>query len=139
MLAAGAAALLVVGRAVAPTARAQEGEAGLGFMGGHSPPMGPRCRSIGWHVQPVSRTLPASITGVAYYSDMSGLSTIKRTVAADATINATVTPVSGNGPSGTVTGKRGKGATDIVLTGPGCANAHMHLSHYSRNGSPGGF
>jgi hypothetical protein len=61
---------------------------------------------------------------------MSGFSVIKGTVTADGTISATLTSLSGNGPTGTITGKRGKDTTDVALAGPGCANGRIHLRHY---------
>ena len=85
-----------------------------------------------------TQKLPAPVNGVAYYSDMSGFSVIKGTVNADGTITGTLTSLSGNGPTGNITGKRAKEATDVALVGPGCANARIHLRHFGRYGISGG-
>lgn len=123
-----------LGLSVAAGAHAQQA---TGYAAGHSAPMAPGCPSIEWRVLPITAA-PANINGVAYFSDMSGISQVKGTVAADGTISVTVTSVSGNGPAGTLTGKRTAKTTHVDFTGQGCSKASFTINRYTDMGAAGG-
>lgn len=78
------------------------------------------CPSIVWRLANTS----GHIHGMAYYSDLSGLSQVDGTMQADGSFTLTLTKTSiGNGPVGTVTGNRSaNGAITATLKGEGCAN-----------------
>lgn len=84
------------------------------------------CPYIVWRLV---RDANGGIHGIAYYSDLSGLSTVKGTRDADGNFQLDVTPTSmGAGPSGHVTGHRAAdGTLDAVMKGSGCANATVHI------------
>jgi len=67
------------------------------------------------------------LNGLAYLSDMSGVSTLKGTITADGTISAVLNPISGNGPAGSVTGQRIATSTYIQMNGVGCSKANFDL------------
>jgi hypothetical protein len=133
---AGVVASILIGLGAAPVAHAQEGDVGWG--GGRSAPASPTCPWIEWHVQPVGAA-PATVNGVAFFSDMSGISMVKGAVAADGTITGTMTSVSGSGPAGTIAGKRTKQATHVELHGNGCSNVALNIYRYKLGASAGGF
>jgi hypothetical protein len=63
------------------------------------------------------------ITGIVYYSDLSGASAANGTVVSG-NFQIAVRPVLGNGPAGTIDGTRlPDGAMQARMTGSGCANA----------------
>ena len=131
-----AALAAILGIAAATSAVAQHNEYGYWFS--RTAPFQPTCPTIEWNVIPVV-TLPAIVNGVAYFSDMSGVSQIKGNVAADGTISATLTSVYGNGPAGTVTGTHAKAGTHFVLKGAGCSNTSFNMMKYNQNTAAGGF
>jgi hypothetical protein len=68
------------------------------------------------------------VTGIAYYSDVSGASRVTGAYNKDGKF--TLHPVSsmGKGPVGTVTGMRGPdGSLTAELKGEGCANDHIAM------------
>ncbi len=84
------------------------------------------------------------VSGMAFYANMSGASQVKGTVNQEGQFNLTLTSMMGNGPVGTVEGQRNRnGTTTAVLTGQGCANAHitMHpvtdINHWTNFGGGG--
>jgi hypothetical protein len=98
---------------------AQEGVAS--YMGGVSTGMNSGCPATEWHIKPVPPTGAVTVTGVAYFSDMSGISLIKGTRTAEGAISGTVTSVWGKGPSGKFTGQRTGNTVHVDLKGPGCS------------------
>jgi hypothetical protein len=82
------------------------------------------CPTIEWHL---ARHNNGDVTGIFYYSDMSGISTATGTVDNAGNIQLTVNSRTGQGPVGTVTGMRSpNGAITAKLTGNACANAELH-------------
>lgn len=91
-----------------------------------------------------------NVTGIAYYSDMSGVSQVKGTVDKDGAFTLQLTSSMGNGPVATVTGQRSaknaartlekQGALEANMVGTGCANMHLtmkpvyNLNTYSSGG-----
>jgi len=133
----GATALIATGMA----AMAQS-ETGAGaYYGGVSTGMGAGCPATEWHIRPVPPTGPASISGVAYFSDMSGISRIRGTRTADGAITGTVFSVSGHGPSGHFSGTRTATDTQVTLAGTGCSqhvvNIHRMPAGYGTIANPG--
>ena len=120
-----AAAMLVVGAGLAltPAVQAQ----GMEWAGGRSPAMSSTCAPIEWHIVPVASGGAVALNGVAYFSDMSGISTIKGMITAEGAISAMVTPVSGNGPAGAVSGMRSGTGTHVEMNGVGCSKANFDL------------
>jgi hypothetical protein len=83
------------------------------------------CPYIEWKL---ARHSNGEVTGIVYYSDMSGVSMANGTVQAGQ-FQLTLTSSMGNGPVGTVTGSRSaNGAITATMTGQGCANMHMHVN-----------
>jgi hypothetical protein len=111
-----AAALIGFGSSV----MAQEGNSN--YMGGVSTGMTSGCPATEWHIKPVPPTGAVAITGVAYFSDMTGISLIKGMRTAEGAISGTVTSVSGKGPSGKFTGQRTGNMVHVELKGPGCSS-----------------
>jgi len=75
-----------------------------------------------------------AVNGIAYYSDLSGLSHVTGTVGQAGRFTLTLTSVMGHGPVGTVTGQRrapgpnqAQGALVADLKGEGCANMHLTM------------
>jgi hypothetical protein len=83
------------------------------------------CPSIGWRL---ARHDDGTITGISYYADASGASSVKGTYSQNGTFDLQVTSTMGNGPVGTVTGQRSQnGALVADLKGAGCANVHLAI------------
>jgi len=117
---------ITIGVCITSVARAQEG--GGGYYGSRSPATA-SCPQL------ESRVIPAppagGVTkGVMYYSDMSGVSVINSTVAADGSITGTVKSVSGNGPAGPVTGRRDKNGVNVHVAGTGCSDINIALKRW---------
>jgi hypothetical protein len=78
-----------------------------------------------------------NVNGIAYYSDLSGLSHVTGTVDKAGAFTLTLTSAMGNGPVATVTGKRAaknpalteeaQGALEATMTGAGCANMRISI------------
>ncbi len=117
----------------APTARAQN-TSGNDYYSGQSSSTMPKCPTVEWHLLPMPFGTATNINGIAYYSDMSGISIVRGTSAADGTVIASLASVSGSGPVGTVTGTRTGGMTKVVLAGAGCANATIELRRWRSAG-----
>lgn len=83
------------------------------------------CPNIQWRV---ARHADGSITGIVFYSDMSGMSTVTGTEDSSGHFTATMTKGMGDGPVGTVTGTRSAdGTLTAVMKGEGCANATIDI------------
>ena len=84
------------------------------------------CPSIGWRL--ARHDNDHTISGIAYYADASGASSVKGTYSQNGTFDLQVTSTMGNGPVGTVTGQRSQnGALVADLKGEGCANVHLTI------------
>jgi hypothetical protein len=133
----GATVLIATGTA----AMAQSDPAAATYWGGVSTGMGSGCPATEWHLRPMQPTGPATISGVAYFSDMSGISKIRGTRTADGTITGSVTSVSGHGPSGLFSGTRTATDTQVTLAGTGCSqhavNIHRMPAGYGTISNPG--
>jgi hypothetical protein len=99
------------------------------------------CPYIAWRL---ARHDNGEITGIAYYSDMSGVSMVTGTMNQAGQFHLTLTSSMGNGPVATVTGtKVANGNVDGVMKGEGCANMKMHfvslanLNVYNTHGASG--
>lgn len=85
----------------------------------------PGCPYLGWRL---ARHNDGSITGIAYYLDASGASMVTGTVNQAGEFHLTLKPAMGNGPVGTVVGKRSPDGSAVAdLTGEGCANMHVAM------------
>ncbi len=126
-------AIASIGMVHAPVASAQ-----TVYSGGRTPSSVAGCPTIEWHILPIPEGVASNINGVAFYTDMSGVSTVRGTMGTDGKVVATLSSVSGSGPSGTVSGSRDKNVSRIVLTGAGCANTSFNLQRFNRAPSGGG-
>ncbi len=119
---------------------AQEGgnDTNTSYWLGRSKGAGPTCAMIDWNVVPPPRDKAGPIKGVAFYSDMSGISRISGNVTADGKITSTLTSVFGNGPVGTVTGTRAADSTHLDVKGDACANASFTIRRWSEATGGGG-
>ena len=98
---------------------------------------GAACPTIEWHLAPTKSGGVVSLNGVAFYSDMSGISVINGSIGADGKIAAVLTSVNGNGPVGTVAGLRTSKEAKGELTGTGCANAKFDMLLWATGPSEG--
>ena len=115
-------AFLAVG-ALATASAQDAGGFGLSGMSSRTK-MSTSCPAIEWHVAPI---VGGMLNGVAFYNDMSGISVIHGSIAKDGTINASLVSIRGNGPAGTVSGKRTATEAKGKLEGAGCANASFDM------------
>ena len=93
-----------------------------GFTG-HAESSVPGCPYLAWRLV---RANNGNVTGIAYYSDLSGVSMVKGTMSDAGQFHLVLTPSMGNGPSGTIEGTRkSNGAVEANLSGQGCANMHL--------------
>jgi hypothetical protein len=111
-------------------AAAQETEGALlNYNATVSPMTG--CPGIQWRISRMGDTLQ----GMMWYSDMSGASETRGTVAKDRSVTMTVTPIKGNGPQGTLKGhwtETGTFAAD--LDGPECSKQHIVFTREATGG-----
>jgi hypothetical protein len=125
-----AAGLLALGAMAGPPARAATLAVVPGFAG-TTPSSVPGCPYIVWRLASHETSATSTtITGIAYYSDLSGLSNVTGTGdPSTGHFQLTLSKTSiGNGPVGTVDGTRAKdGAITAKLTGEGCANNDVHI------------
>ncbi len=94
-----------------------------GFQGsGHSSVAG--CPDLVWRLVRNG----GNVTGITFFSDMSGVSEVKGTVNDAGQFHLTMTPAMANGPSGTVDGtRRPNGAIQAQVRGQGCANMQLSM------------
>jgi len=84
----------------------------------------PGCPYLAWRLV---KHASGDITGIAYYSDLSGLSQVTGSGNGEA-FNLVLTPTMGNGPKGTVAGTRSsRGGIVADMRGEGCANMHLTM------------
>jgi hypothetical protein len=114
--------LLGLGAIAAGPARA----APLSGYTGSTPSSVPGCPYIVWRL---ARSPAGQVHGIAYYSDMSGLSNISGVSDAHGKFNLKLTKTDiGSGPVGTVTGRAtADGHIVATLVGQGCANNKVDI------------
>ena len=108
---------------------------------GHAESSVPGCPYLAWRL---ARHDNGEVTGIAYYSDLSGVSMVKGTMNDAGQFQLVLTPSMGNGPNGTVEGTRSSnGAVEADLKGQGCANMHLvvqpltDINHWTNYGGGG--
>ncbi|MGH7869698.1 MAG: hypothetical protein ACREP9_19240 [Candidatus Dormibacteraceae bacterium] len=70
-----------------------------------------------------------AVTGIVYYSDLSGVSMAKGNVGKSGQFHIELTSEMGEGPVGTVDGLRPpNGKATATMKGPGCANMEIRLT-----------
>jgi len=137
-----AAASLVMASASASVAFAQAENSGASSYGGgsrgpwlsagipaHKAGSDQDCPALAWHInrQPSSGGTVA-LTGPVWYENGSGVSFAQGTGQPDGTYSLDVKSVSGNGPTGTISGKRFKnGSVDVNANGSPCFSGKFHL------------
>ena len=119
-------AMAAIGVACASGASAQQT-----YSGGRTASKVAGCPTLEWHILPLPQGVASNINGVAFYTDMSGVSQIRGSIGTDGKIVATLSSVSGNGPAGNVTGGRVGNLSHIELVGAGCANASFDLRRWT--------
>jgi len=131
------ASTVVVGAALIGFSSSVTAQEASTYMGGVSTGMTSGCPVTEWHIKPVPQTGAVTITGVAYFSDMSGISRIQGTRTAEGAISGSVTSVWGSGPSGNFTGKRSGNMVHVELNGPGCSTHTVDIHPMQGYVSPG--
>ncbi len=135
------AASVVMAGALVPSVFAQGEGAGGGVYGSGSraPYMmagmaphkagGQDCPALTWHINRVpGQSGTTALSGPIWYENGSGVSFAQGTAQADGSFSLDVKSVSGNGPSGTLSGKRYKnGAVDVNAEGTPCFSGKFHL------------
>jgi hypothetical protein len=84
------------------------------------------CPSIRWDVV---RTSETTFKGIVFFTDLRGTSVMDGTVARSGAFHATVRSVVGDGPTGTVTGRRTPSGLQANLVGPGCSHVTVGLQY----------
>jgi len=84
------------------------------------------CPWLGWRL---ARTDNGVVTGMAYYSDASGISAVTGTMGTTPdSIHLVVRSIQGKGPQGTVAVTQSSDGKPVIrLTGEGCANVEVPL------------
>jgi hypothetical protein len=88
------------------------------------------CPGLTWHISPVEQANQSfNLSGPIWYEDGSGMSFAQGTRQADGNFSLRVKKVSGNGPAGTITGRRmPDGSADATAVGPPCFAGTYHLA-----------
>ena len=117
--------------AVAPRPVAAAVASVPGFAG-ETPSSVAGCPYVVWRLARHDDT--GQITGIAYYSDLSGLSMVNGTFDRAGQFQLKLTSSMGHGPVGTVSGKKSSdGAIAANMTGEGCANVNFHMKAVNLN------
>jgi hypothetical protein len=95
-----------------------------GYTGG-SPSSVAGCPALLWRF---ALHEDGTITGIVYYTDVSGLSIAKGSMDQSGHFHLQLTSALGDGPVGTIDGEKTKKGGHATMTGQGCANMHMTLS-----------
>ncbi len=99
----------------------------------------PQCPMVTWVIHPVGNPASGGLSGVVWYTDMSGISLARGMMDKSGKFSLALSAVSGSGPTGTVTGTRASsGALTADLDGPGCSKLHVRMmptSHEVPQGS----
>ena len=87
------------------------------------------CPMVTWVIHPVGNPESGGLSGVVWYTDMSGVSLARGMMDKTGKFNLALSAVSGSGPTGTVTGIRAQnGALTADLDGPGCSKLHVRMT-----------
>jgi len=117
-------ALLATGAVISKPAVAAPPPPVAGYVG-QAPSSVAGCPYIAWRL---ARHDNGEVTGITYYSDMSGVSMVTGTVNQAGQFHLTLTSSMGNGPVATVDGtKAANGNVTGIMKGEGCANMTMHF------------
>ncbi|MGH7056896.1 MAG: hypothetical protein ACREFZ_03295 [Acetobacteraceae bacterium] len=121
-----AAGILGLGSIAAHPALAATVSVPLAGFVGQTPSSVAGCPYIVWRLANSSN---GRVHGIAYYSDLSGLSNVTGTMDKDGTFKLALTRTSiGNGPVGTVTGTASSSGHIVAkLVGEGCANNEVNI------------
>jgi hypothetical protein len=98
-----------------------------GFAGGSNSSVA-GCPALMWRL---ALHDDGTLTGIVYYSDLSGLSMAKGSMDKSGHFHLQLTSAMGDGPVATVDGEKpqkGSGYGYATMTGQGCANMHMQLT-----------
>ena len=78
---------------------------------------------MSWHLSVMNIGATLGVNGVIWYTDGSGISSARGAATTDGRFDMVVTPVSGNGPRGRVSGRRlPNGAIEVHMNGKGCSH-----------------
>ncbi len=95
-----------------------------GFMGSSPSSVG-GCPYIVWDL---ASSFVGDIHGIAYYSDLSGVSDVRGTVDSNGKLRLVLSQTdTGNGPVGSIDGAAAGGHLVGTLTGLGCANGKVNI------------
>jgi hypothetical protein len=84
------------------------------------------CPDVQWRL---ARHADGMITGIFWYSDLSGTSQATGQIDSTGKFHATLVSGIGQGPVGTVDGQRSPNGQVIAdLVGPGCSNFHLEMN-----------
>jgi len=100
-----------------------------GYVGAHS--AGTRhCPGMAWHISPVQQAdLSFNLSGPIWFEDGSGMSFAKGTRQPDGSFSLNVTSASGDGPTGTISGRRAPdGSADVTTAGSPCFEGTYHIA-----------
>ena len=91
---------------------------------------GKQCPGLAWHISPVEQANQTyDVSGPIWYEDGSGMSFAKGTRQADGAFSLKVKRSSGDGPTGTITGRRmPDGSADVTIAGAPCFTGTYHLA-----------
>lgn len=115
---------LALGTIMGPVVFARAPVAGI--VGSAASSTSPECPNLVWRL---ARHEDGKVTGIVYYSDLSGTSSANGSVDKSGKFHLVVTPAMGNGPSGVVDGQRSpNGKVVAEMKGKGCANMHVEMN-----------
>ncbi len=116
--------LLAAGSVVTKSATAAAPRV-AGYAGEHASSVA-GCPYIIWRL---ARHDNGEITGIVYYSDMTGVSTANGTIDQAGKFHLSMVSSMGSGPVGTVDGTRSsEGKVSAVMKGAGCANMQLSIT-----------
>lgn len=89
---------------------------------------GPGCPMVHWSLHGIGAANSGAFGGAVWYGDMSGFSNARGMIGKDGKFTAQVTPVSGAGPTGTITGTRAANGELVgSLNGAGCSRLEVRM------------
>ena len=91
-----------------------------------APTGGPTCPGIQWYL---ARNAAGHVWGYFFFTDASGVSKASGNIDRRGNFKITLTNLSGNGPVGVATGRRGAhGLIEGTLAGEGCSRLHLDMA-----------
>lgn len=119
-----AVSLLTIGSLVGQSVQAASTPI-AGYVG-ENPSSVPNCPYLVWRL---AKHADGTITGIVFYSDLSGLSLAKGNIDQKGQFHFELTSALGEGPVATVDGMtKGRGKTAAKMNGAGCANSEVKLT-----------